>query len=319
MFAYTGGKTGGHIMPLIALIRKFPEQAIYIGQKDSLEERICKENHISFIGIKPYSDRIRSMVLGYLDLKEKMKDKKIEALIASGGFVSFPACFYAILHKIPVFLLEENRIIGNFNRIIYPFCKKMFLAYPLAKMKKKMVVTGLPLREKGWSIVKYEYDVLIIGGSLGSTVLSKTAETISKQYKTLLIAGKYAKEYKENPNLKILEFSSDIYTLMKKSRLIIARAGASTTAEIFYVNRPFICIPSRKTKRNHQYYNARYFEEEKACVVCLEQDIDTTLLSHIHNILGNETLRMNMLNAQKKLVSENAGSKIYEVIKESIK
>ena len=113
-------------------------------------------------------------------------------------------------------------------------------------------------------------------------------------------------------------FSNDIYALMAKSRIIIARAGASTTAEIFYMNKPFICIPSMKTKKNHQYYNAKYFSEKNACVLCLEKDMQKEINSQIQNLLDNENARVNMLTAQKNLVHLDATDIILKEIKESL-
>ena len=51
MIVLTGGKTGGHIMPLLAIAKKL-NQVCYVGSYDSLEERLCKEHHIDFIGMK---------------------------------------------------------------------------------------------------------------------------------------------------------------------------------------------------------------------------------------------------------------------------
>lgn len=306
-------------MPLVSLIKESNQEAIYIGQKGNIEERICKANQIPFIGYSKYKSRIRSGIKGYFYLKKTLKDFKIDALITSGGFVSLSACLYAIRYKIPIFLLEENIITGTFNTYMYPFCKLKFLAYNKEKLRKKEIVSGLPLRNYEKKALKEIYDVLIIGGSLGSKVLCDLAYSISKKYKTCLIAGKYKKEVMENSNLKVIEFSNDIYDLMEKSKVIIARAGASTTAEIFYINKPFICIPSMKTKKNHQYYNAKYFSEKNACILCLEKDSKENIIRHINTILENEQFKVNMLSAQRKLIELNSKKIILKKIGEVIK
>ncbi len=319
MYAYTGGKTGGHIMPLISLIKENKQDAIYIGQKGNIEENICKKNGIRFIGYEKYNSKLKSTLLGYFDLKKKLKKYDIEALIASGGYVSLSACLYAIRYRIPIFLLEENIVEGSMNKWLYPFCKMKFLAYKTRPLKKKEMVSGLPLRPKEYSEKMTRFDVLIIGGSLGSKVLCDAAYKISKEYKTCLIAGRYSKDYLENKNLKIIDFTEDIYTLMQESKVIIARAGASTTAEIFYINKPFICIPSMKTKKNHQFYNAKFFSDSNGCILCLEKNIEKDLLSHIHTIFSNEQFKMNMLSSQKKLVVKDSKRIILNKIMETIK
>ena len=50
MICLTGGKTGGHIIPLLALAKKI-DKVCYIGAKNSLEERLCKKNQITFIAM----------------------------------------------------------------------------------------------------------------------------------------------------------------------------------------------------------------------------------------------------------------------------
>lgn len=319
MYAYTGGKTGGHILPLLCLIEKSRTASVYIGQSGNLEERLCREKNIPFIGLKRYSNRLKSALMGYFFLKKALKSYTVDALISSGGYISLSACMYAVRNRIPIFLLEENMVMGSLNKMISPFCKRMFLAYDLNLKKPKYIVSGLPLREKKKTVPAVKYDVLIIGGSLGSRVLCDLAEPVSKEYRVCLIAGRYKKEYKENINLTIMEYCDDIYTLMQQSRVIVARAGASTSAEIFYLRRPYICIPSMKTKKNHQYYNAKAFSEAKACILCLENDARKQVLKDIHSLLHNEQMRLNMERAQEKLVRTDACEKILAEIGECLK
>lgn len=306
-------------MPLVSIIAKLNDKAIYVGQTASLEEKICKKNNISFIGYPNNSNRFIGIINGYKYISKKLKSYKINAVIASGGYVSVPLCLYAIIHKIPLFLIEENLVLGSTNKLFYPFCKRIFLAYNIDNIKKKRMIVGMPIRKMVIDNYKETYDILVIGGSLGSKVLCEAAVSLSKKYKVCLIAGNYYNRYSSNDNLNVIEFSNNIYTLMKKAKLIIARAGASTTAEIFYINKPFICIPSMKTKGNHQYYNAKYFADLNACILCLEKDINKDLCSLVDNTINNEHIKANMLIAQEKLVNLNSIELIIKEIKESIK
>ena len=306
-------------MPLISIINKIKNDSLYIGQSDSLEEKICKQNNIRFIGYKKGNSRIDSILLGYKSISKVLKSYKVNAVIASGGFVSMPACLYAIRHKIPLFLLEENVILGDSNKLFYPFCKKLFLAYELDKSKSKAIISGMPLRKMSINNYNESFDILIIGGSLGSKILCDAAVKLSDNYKVCLIAGNYSDDYKSNENLNVISFSNDIYILMKKAKVIIARAGASTCSEIFFLNRPFICIPSMKTKKNHQYYNAKFFSENGACLLCLEKDIDKNLKLTVDNLINNENMKVNMYNSQNKLVKRNADEIIIKSIKENTK
>ncbi len=318
MLLFTGGKTGGHIMPLISLIEYTKEKSIYVGQYNNLEEKICKNLNIEFVGFYLSDKKPTSIFKAYKQIKKKLLTKDITAVIASGGLVSFIACLFAIRYKKPLFLLEENVILGSSNKILRPFCKKIFYAYQPINKDKKGIITGLPIRNINLYPSINNYDILVIGGSLGSKILCDVATYISKDYKVCLIAGRYYKDISKNKNLDVIEFSSNIFQLMKNSKLIIARAGASTTAEIFYINKPLICIPSMNTKKNHQYYNAQFFQQKKACFMCLEKNYKNEILKQVQQILNNEALRINMLEMQKKLVNYNAKQTIMSTIKENI-
>lgn len=318
MYLYSGGKTGGHIMPLVSIIKEDNNKGIFIGQRNNLEEKICKSNNISFIGVEWNKNKIRMGIKGAKLLKEKLKNVKIDALITTGGYISFASCLYAIKNKIPIFLIEENVILGSLNKMIYPFCKKLLLTYDIEKKRSKRIVTGLPIRVDDKRHLKTKYDVLIIGGSLGSKPLCELAVKISSKYNVCLIAGKYINDYKSNNNLKIIEYSDNIYELMKESKVIIARSGASTAQEIFMLEKPFITIPSMNTKGNHQYYNAKFYSEEGAAFMALENEMDETVLKIINNIVINPEISVNMKEAQRRLYKPFAARRILDVIKENI-
>lgn len=319
LIAYTGGKTGGHIIPLLQLISDSSEKAIFLGQKGNLEEKLCKEKNIIFLGFQGGKNRVVSGIKSFFFYCKNLKGKEIDALVSSGGYISIGACLYAIYKRIPIYLLEENVIIGDFNRVLYPFCKKIFWTYEPKIKKKKYLVTGLPIRKK--DIIQYPktYDILIIGGSLGSKVLCDIAYLLPKNYKICLIAGNYAKQYDSTESVEVIPFSDNIYALMYNSKIIISRAGAATTAEIFYINRPLICIPSNKTKKNHQVMNANYFNKAGACLLCLEENISSQLKDQIKLLMENDATVMNMLASQRKLVVDNPSKKIFNIIKENRK
>lgn len=318
MYLYTGGKTGGHIMPLIRLIKQSDAEAIYVGQKGNLEEKLCKSNDILFLGIEHNKNKILMGLKGYRYLLGELKNKRIDAIISTGGYVSLACILFGIKNKIPLFLIEENVVLGAVNKFFYPFCKKVFLAFELEKNKNKMLLTGLPIREYIKRPVYNKYDILVIGGSLGSKPLCLIADELSKKYKVCLVAGRYYKDFKNNSNLDVLEYTEDIYSYMAGSKIIIARAGASTAQEIFMMNKPFICIPSMKTKGNHQYHNAKFFSEKKACFLVLENQAAADIDRLINNILLNPQISINMSDSQNKLYKSNAAKKILTEIEETI-
>ena len=306
---YTGGKTGGHITPIINLA-KDDYDYLYIGCKGFLEEKLAKDNNISFLGLK-FKKSIPSYIFnGYRELKRNLKNKKIDYVFSTGGFVSLPILFYAVIHNIPIFLFEPNIIIGRSNRLFYPFCKRMLLGYPVLE-KRKTTVTGIPLDiKKAW--LKNKYDILIMGGSLGSRYLCDLAVSLSDKYRILLIAGRFYNEYRELCNS--IEYSNNIYSLFEESKIIISRSGAITSSELIYMNKPFILVPSEKTLDNHQVINAKYFNDKGVCLVHYENEDINSIFDKLH-YLNNSDNYINIYINQKKLLSNDSINKIREIIK----
>ena len=320
MLIFSGGRTAGHIYPLVGLIEVLKEKCLFIGNVNSLEEKICHDNNIDFIGISKKDNKIINMLAGYKELCDSLKNYKIDAVVATGGFTSSSACLYAFMKNIPLYLIEENVILGDVNKLFSLYAKRVFLTYELPKMKNNFIVTGLPLRNiNNMKEISIDYDVLVIGGSLGSKPLCDAALLASKKYKVLLIAGKYYKEYKESNNLKIIEYANDIYSYMKKAKVIISRSGASTTQEIMFLNKPMIIIPSEKTKKNHQVLNAEYLKQKKCALVIKEHNIKNDLNRFIELLLSDEKFRSNILKNQSKIVNLNAKHLILSKIKDDLK
>lgn len=312
MIVLTGGKTGGHIMPLLALAKHI-NNVCYVGAVNSLEERLCKKHQIEFFGIPLKNNHI----LGVLKCTLKLKLKNVEAIISTGGYVSFPMLLYGIFHRIPIYLLEENVIMGRTNHFFAFFAKKVFLTYPLKIMKKKYQLVGLPTMTKKMSYLAYKYlsiDVLLIGGSLGSKPLCDLVYELKKRYKVCLIAGRYFKDYQNIEGIEVFEYIDDLPNLMLQARTIISRAGASTTYEIFSIGKPCILIPSEKTSKNHQYLNALYFEKKGCCKLLREKDAKEGISSLVCYLLENPEARMNMIEHQQRFITKNSCEKIIKEI-----
>ncbi len=308
MIILTGGKTGGHIIPLISIAKSI-NNSYYIGSFNSLEEKLCKEYNIKFKGLDLNSNNIFKIFKSLL----KLKLNNVDMVISTGGYVSFPVLLYAIIHHIPFYLIEENVIIGTTNLFFSFFAKKIFTAYKISD-KKKYVISGIPLIDDyKKNEIKNNFEILIIGGSLGSKPLCDLAVKLSNDYKILLVAGKYYSDYQENNNLIIYEYINNIRNYISKARLVISRAGAVTTYEIFKENVACIVVPSLNTKKNHQYLNALFFEK-CGCAKLFKENEFNDIKRYIEYILNNKEKETKMLINQKKLIKKNSISIIKKEI-----
>lgn len=308
MILLTGGKTGGHITPLIALGKRI-NNVLYIGNETGLEKKVCKENNIPFLGLN-----IKNNIFNIIKNVFKIRIKKVDCILSTGGFISIPVLIYGFIHRIPIYLIEGNVEFGVTNKFFSYFSKKVFLAYEQSKMKNKYVLTGLPTLINTNIYEHFDFDILIIGGSLGSKPLCDLVYSLNEHYRIVLIAGRYKDEYKNIKNVRVFDYRKDLNSLMKQAKVIISRAGAMTTYEIFLLNKPSVIIPSKKTKNNHQVINAKYFEKKGLALYLDEDDANYKINDYIHKILDSVYFNIKMIESQNRIVKRNSVDLILEEI-----
>ncbi len=312
----SAGGTGGHIYPALAIISKIKEkdkdsQILYIGTKDRMESKIVPSRGIDYIGIemkglnrKNIFKNIKVLSI-YLkakkEIKKILKEFKPDIVLGIGGYITLPVLEVANSLGIKTFIHEQNSIPGLSNKILSKraCCIGVSLSDSLQYFDpNKAVFTGNPRSEEvieAKPILKSKYGlsshkklVLIVMGSLGSTSMNNKFQEILPSFKdcdyeVLFVTGNdYYETYKKCPNLpknvKIVPYLDDMLGVMKKTDLIITRAGASTIAEITAIGIPSILIPSPYVTHNHQYKNARVLEQKGAGVIISEEDLNKELL-----------------------------------------
>ncbi|MGC4045773.1 MAG: undecaprenyldiphospho-muramoylpentapeptide beta-N-acetylglucosaminyltransferase [Armatimonas sp.] len=170
----TGGGTGGHVAPAIAVIQELRKitpgiQIRYVGSSAGIESKLAAENGVDFVGVATGKLRRSKNPLkllsaanikdgfkvpqGVAQAMKAVKAFKPDAVLATGGYVCVPTVIAAALQKIPILTHEQTVTIGLANRIAGRYATKIALTFEnsLAEMpealKKKAFVTGNPLRE----------------------------------------------------------------------------------------------------------------------------------------------------------------------------
>jgi UDP-N-acetylglucosamine--N-acetylmuramyl-(pentapeptide) pyrophosphoryl-undecaprenol N-acetylglucosamine transferase len=117
--------------------------------------------------------------------------------------------------------------------------------------------------------------------------------------------------------LKVLPFVSEeeMCKYMKKSEIVITRAGATTMAEIAAVGAAAIIIPSPYLASDHQTKNAEIFDGNGAAFVVYEKDLDSGELSKkIDQLLGDDKLRQKFSKNIRRFSKPNAAKRMAEII-----
>ena len=263
----------------------------------------------------------------------------IKSVISTGGYMSIPVCIAAKILRCKIYLFEPNKVIGRSNLFLLKYCEKIFcysneiFNFPQKYSSKKKII--YPLFKKKIFDYKKNYvadlskkvKLLIIGGSQGADFfqtelkfgiiqISKKIEIEVNHQCTKNNFELISNFYKEN-NIKhkIFSFNESIYDYINDADICITRAGASSLAELIYLNKPFIAIPFPYSKDNHQLLNAQYYQNKNCCWV-LEQNQNTIkeLVSLIEEIVTNPKKLEIMLNEMKKISYQNNWNNINQKI-----
>ena len=348
----TGG-SGGHVVPATILYEHLKDQFHVSMTTDLRGVKFIDNNRykMEIFNIRPMSKNIfllpyYFLLLIYQIIKSMfyLKKKKIDILISTGGYMSLPICLASKILKIKIFLFEPNMVLGRSNKFFIKSCEKIFCYsdkiknFPDKYINKINVIPTL-LRKRFYDVKKSEsinenINLLIIGGSQGAkifdTLIKATIIKLSKRYSlkiyqqtNLINFENLEKFYKDNNiNYELFDFNQDISNLMSKSNICLTRAGASTLAELVFLNLPFIAIPLPTSKDNHQFENA-FFYKNIGCNWILNQNEinDETVINKIVNIIDNKeeylVKKMNMKNFSYQNTWNNINQKIISVINEN--
>ncbi len=199
----TGGGTGGHIYPALAiakglLARDAKTQILYVGIQDGMEARLVPEAGIAFKGIsgkglprKISLDTIKVLGQSFKALwetKNVLREFHPDLVVGTGGYVSGPVVLTASLFNIPTLLHEQNALPGITNRILARFVRRVMVTFPesIARfgVKNKLELVGLPVRQEIGQLTREVgakhfglrpdcLTLLVTGGSRGARTLNQ--------------------------------------------------------------------------------------------------------------------------------------------------
>jgi len=348
----TGG-SGGHVVPATILYEHLQTDFnIFITSDSRGVKFLDKEKYnVEIINVPNVSKNIlllpyKVFLLLILVLKSfvLLKRKKIRILISTGGYMSFPLCIAAKILNIKMFLFEPNIVLGRSNKFFINHCKKIFsysdeiINLP-DKFKNKISLIPALLRKEFYSIkvsenINKEVILLIIGGSQGAKLFDTTIKdliiTLSKKYKLKIFHQTSFDNYNNLKNFylqknienELFDFNSDIFNFMSKSNMCLTRAGASTLAELVFLNLPHVVIPLPTSKDNHQFENA-FFYHKLGCNWILNQNEmnNKNLINKFVNIIENKedylNKKINMKNFSYQNTWNNINQKIIKIINEN--
>lgn len=330
--ALTGGGTGGHIYPNLALVPELAKRGfdvVYIGgDGDAPEKRLATAEGLSYFGV-PTVKFIRSLSPSAIanDLRaprelKRATDKAEDVLrhispdvvFSKGGYVSLPAVLAAKRLGIPCLAHESDLTLGLANRIAKLTGATILKANPHARFDGIQV--GMPLRTSLFGIDRDEAlqrlgispklpVLLVLGGSSGAKFLNDAVlsalDELTSRYFVLHVLGKSGKRV-ERSNYKSFDYADRIGDFYAAADVVLSRAGATAVFELSALKKRAVFVPLPKgISRGDQIYNARLAEELGAINICQDERFFALLLPSIEKALQNAPMRALAADANGKI------------------
>ena len=290
----TGGGTGGHVTPNLALIPRLMAdgwEIHYIGGANSVEEEMISQvkgvQYYSvsvgkmrrYFDLKNFTDPFR-VIKGIFQARKIIKKIKPDVVFSKGGFVSVPVVYGAKMNRVPVVTHESDMTPGLANKLCLPFATAQCCTFPEAVKyaRGKGVYTGSPIRpellqgsrENGLRRFKFNSTkpvLMVVGGSSGAQAINECVRQalprLTESFQVLHLCGKgnLIGSLEGTQDYVQCEFlNAEMADAYACSDILISRAGSNALCEILALRKPALLIPYPVgASRGDQILNAESF------------------------------------------------------------
>ncbi|MCC6305993.1 MAG: UDP-N-acetylglucosamine--N-acetylmuramyl-(pentapeptide) pyrophosphoryl-undecaprenol N-acetylglucosamine transferase [Rhodobacteraceae bacterium] len=335
LLVIAAGGTGGHMFPAQALAEAMVERGWRVVLSTDARGARYAGGFPAAVGVAriaaatPARGGVRGRIAapfrvlaGIVAALAAMRRDPPAAVIGFGGYPAVPALAAALLLGRPRLIHEQNGVLGRVNRFFAPrvdavACGTWPTALPAGV---RAVDTGNPVRAAVGERAGAPYippgdhplSLVVIGGSQGARVLSEAVPAAIAALPAGLRArlrvahqarpedaGRAAAGYAAaGVPAEVSPFFADIPRRLAEAQLVIARAGASTIAEVAAVGRPAILVPFPHAAADHQTANAGTLAAAGAAIVVPERDLAPGLLAgHVAAVLAAPGVALGMAAA----------------------
>lgn len=304
-FVLTGGGTGGHIFPALAVaqvLRDRGHQVLFIGTREGMEARLIPEagydmefirsGALNRVGLLRRLQTMAQAPLGVLAASGILRKFRPGAVFSMGGFVAGPVVLSAVMARIPLIVMEPNAIPGFANRVMARYVYRALLGFETTRKwfpPSRSEVTGVPVRPEFFTVEPKNngpFTVLITGGSRGSRTLNRASreswplfrdsrapvrmihQTGASEHET------YAREFAGTGLAgEVVPFIRDMANTFRQADVIVGRAGAGAVNEIAAAKMASVLVPFPFAADDHQRRNAEVMVEAGAARMVLDGEL----------------------------------------------
>ncbi len=209
-------------------------------------------------------------------------------VVGTGGYAAFSPVFWGIVLRIPTLIHEQNLLPGLVNRLLAPWVSTVCVTYAESASylrARRLIVTGLPIRPQiltahadyqRFQLQPDRQTVLVLGGSRGSALLTETTLALRQELRELqfLIATGDRQEILNGrgAHTVLVPYITEMGAALATADVVVARAGASTLAELAALRKPTVVVPWQGAAADHQMANARHLARSQSCCSLLPED-----------------------------------------------
>jgi len=349
-FILSGGGTGGHIYPAVAIAdelrSRYPDaEFLFVGASDRMEmDKVPQAGYkIEGLWISGIQRKLtlRNLAFPFKLITSLLRSRKIirkfepDVVVGTGGFASGPLLQAATSRKIPSLIQEQNSYPGITNKLLGKKVNTICVAYEgLEKFfpKEKIRLTGNPIRKDlldvkskqvegkdAFNLIHSKHTLLVLGGSLGARRINQLIEEHIASFEAQKVqviwqCGKLYydqyKQYSKLDNVQVHAFLNHMDMAYAAADVIISRAGAISVSELCIVGKPVIFIPSPNVAEDHQTKNAKSVADKNAAILIREKDLNIDFETVFSDLISNEEKRKELSRNIETLALVNATNDI---------
>jgi UDP-N-acetylglucosamine--N-acetylmuramyl-(pentapeptide) pyrophosphoryl-undecaprenol N-acetylglucosamine transferase len=349
-FLITGGGTGGHVIPAIAVaeeLRRRGHEVLFVGVERGMESRLVPEagfpiRHIKVQGLNRVGlvNAVRSLALipgSVFHAAAEIRAFRPHVLFSLGGYVAGPVMAAGRLTGTPMVIMEPNAHPGLTARWTSKIVRRALVNFPETVKwfpPGRAEVTGVPVREAFFSVPpvdpKPPFTLLVTGGSQGSRPLNAAVRAAWPIWKASglplrilhqagrLEANDVAAAFASSGlDGEVFAFHNDMPSLFAQAHLVLGRSGASSVAELCAARRGSILVPFPQAADNHQLKNAQVLAVAGAAHL-LEQHLlsGETLAREVERIFSHPDTIRRMGQAAGTLAKQGVAAKVAGILEQ---
>ena len=321
------GGTGGHMVPAHALAAELTSRGIGValitddrgaripGLFDGVPVHILPAGRLGG-GPIGWLKALGAVIRGRRQARALYKEFRPDAVVGFGGYPAFPALLAASASNIPTILHEQNAVLGRVNRLLAGEAAAIATAYPeverlKAAHKAKVALVGNPVRESVKRLGEAPlppFDevaplkILVTGGSQGASILGSVVPAglgrlepsirhrlqVVQQCRPDDVVTVRASYAELKIPAELMTYITDMPAKLAEAHLVIARAGASTIAELTAAGRPAILVPLPSATDDHQTANAREMAKAGGARMIAQDDFTPEMLARQIEALAHD-------------------------------